>query len=184
MIIQPSPNTPLDWSHAATEIPSAGRAFTRQATAAECHAVAAALGILGCAKLEASYKLRPLGKGRYQLEGPCTAAVTQACVATLAPVAASLTLPLDLVFALDAATSLSGGEEVEVSELPEIEPIENGRLDIGRVVFETLAAGLDPYPRAREAAFSWLDPKDTGEKPNPFAVLATLKPRDPGDEAG
>ena len=171
--------SPLDWTHAVTEIPSGGRAYTREASIAECEAIASALGILGCTKLSAAYRIRPLGKGRYQLEGPCTAAITQGCVVTLAPVSATLTLPLDLEFASEVASIGPDNEEIEISELAEVEPIDNGRLDIGRVVFEMLAAGLDPYPRAPGAAFSWNDAKDTGEKPNPFAVLATLKPRDP-----
>lgn len=170
--------TPLDWTHLATEIPSGGRQYTREATQAERADVAAGLGILSCDRLTAVYTIRPLGKGHYKLEGPCSAQVTQTCVASLAPVESKLTLPLDIEFAPEAA-SFSDGEEVEVLDLPEVEAIENGCLRVGRVVFETLAAGLDPFPRAPDAAFSWNDRLATEEKPNPFAVLAKLKPRGP-----
>ena len=173
--------TSLEWSHAATDIPTAGRTFTREASETERAAIAAELGILSCTRLTAAYTIRPLGKGHYRLEGPCTADVTQACVATLAPVEISLTLALDIEFA-PVAPAIPDGEEVEVLDLPEVEAIENGRLPVGRVVFETLAAGLDPFPRAPGAAFSWHDPRGGSEKPNPFAALAKLKPRDRSSE--
>jgi hypothetical protein len=45
------------------------------------------------------------------------------------------------------------------------------------VVFETLAAGLDPYPRLPETAFDWHDPLAASSPANPFAVLSKLKPK-------
>ena len=179
------PANPLDWSHATTDIPSAGRSFTHVATEAECAAIASELGLIACKRLEASYKIRPLGKGRFRLEGPLAAEVTQACVVTLQPVDAKLSLPLDLDFCPEIAESPAGDEtnEAEVLELPEIAPIENGRMNVGEVAFETLAAGLDPFPRAQGAAFTWADPREGEAAANPFAVLHKLR-RPPDGESG
>jgi len=175
--------TPLDWSAAATDIPSAGRRFQLEATEAERTAVATELGLISCERLTAQCIIRPQGKGRYRLEGPCIAEVTQACVVSLAPVTAHLTLPLDIDFAPDIDLGATVDDEVEVLALPEVAAIDNGRLGIGQVVFETLAAGLDPYPRATDAAFKWEDSRAVDSKANPFAVLHTLKtkikPSDP-----
>ena len=172
-----TPKMPLNWNLAVADVPAAQREVRREATAEERAAVAAALDLLGCDRLEAVYTVRPTARGRYTLVGRIDAAITQACGVTLEPMAAKLVLPLDAGFASDAAALVmdSDGEEVEVLSLPDIEPIENGELEIGRVVFETLAAGIDPYPRKPDAAFDWEDPLQKDGKSNPFAVLAKLK---------
>jgi len=174
---EPAPS--LDWSHAATDIPSSGRAYTQSATPEECAGIARALGLIAVKRLDAAYKIRPLGKGRFRLEGPLSAEVTQACVVTLKPVDAKLTLALDLDFCPELENPhTTVDDDLEVSQLPEVAPIENGRLNVGEVAFETLSAGLDPFPRSDGAAFEWQDPKDSGAKPNPFAVLAKLQQPD------
>lgn len=172
-----TPAIPLNWNLAVGGVSAARREVRREATAEEQAAVAAALDLLGCERLEAVYTVRPTARGRYTLAGRIEATVTQACGVTLEPLEAALTLPLDVGFASDAAATVtdSEGEEVEVSSLPDIEPIENGVLEIGRVVFETLAAGIDPYPRKPGAAFDWEDPLQKDGNANPFAVLAKLK---------
>jgi uncharacterized metal-binding protein YceD (DUF177 family) len=167
--------TPLEWSLAAAEVPASPREFKREATPAELAAVAKALGLLGCARLTANYRLRPLGGGRYKLTGQCEADVTQACIVSLEPVPASVTLPIDVEFAPDGVAPLPDTDEVEVLTLPDVEPIEQGQLHVGRVVYEVLAAGLDPYPRKEGAAFAWEDPKAESSTVHPFAVLAKLK---------
>ncbi len=48
----------------------------------------------------------------------------------------------------------SGEEEVEALSAAEIEPIEHGRIDVGRIVYETLSAAIDPYPRKAGAEFA------------------------------
>lgn len=170
--------TPLDWTHAIADLPSV-RTVTRDASAAELAALTQALGVLGCQSLTVAYKIRPLSRGRYNATGECRASVSQACIVTLEPVASALVLPIDVEFSSDAGVAATGAGtgEAEVLSLPEIEPIENGILDIGRVVFEVLAAGLDPYPRKAGATFAWDDPKAKDNKENPFNALAKLKPK-------
>ena len=73
------------------------------------------------------------------------------------------------------------GGEVDLDEELDPEPIVAGQIDVGRVVFECLAAGIDPFPRKPDAALDWRSsaPADGGaSKPeSPFAVLANIKTR-------
>ena len=60
----------------------------------------------------------------------------------------------------------------------EFEPIEHGRIDVGRIVYETLSAAVDPYPRKAGAEFA----ADEVGGPlvgdyGPFAALKKLKDR-------
>jgi hypothetical protein len=173
--------TALDWTYAVAEIPSGTRPQHRDATAEERAHIAAELGLISCNALAATYTLRPAGGGRYRLEGTCEAAVVQPCVVSLEPVPASLSLPVSVLFSPDAdqeqEPKAPAGDDAEILSLPEVEPIEHGRLDVGRVVFETLAAGLDPYPRRPDAAFGWEDPKLKAGEGSAFAVLSKLKPK-------
>lgn len=167
---------PLDWSQAASDIPASGRSFSREATAAERAAIAKVLDLLECIRLSASYKIRPIGAERYRLDGMLVAEVSQACVVSLEPVPASLALPLGVDFCSEEPSPETSAEaEAEVSALPDIALIGNGRLEVGDVIFDTLSAGLDPFPRAAGKSLGWTDPKQRDDKPNPFAVLQKLK---------
>jgi hypothetical protein len=52
--------------------------------------------------------------------------------------------------------------------------LEHGLIPVGRIVFESLSASLDPYPRSEGAEFTWQDPKSESAA-NPFAALSKLK---------
>ena len=72
------------------------------------------------------------------------------------------------------------GGEVDLDEEPEPEPIVAGQIDVGRVVFECLAAAIDPFPRKPDAtldcALVAAAPRAPAGKPeSPFAVLANIK---------
>jgi hypothetical protein len=168
---------PLTWSHRTAAIPEGGLHETRQATAAERAAIASTLGILSCDAMTADYRLRALGEGRYLMTGKLIAQVTLACVVTLEPVPETIEEEIDVAFWPTGTLPEPGDAEVEVSSAPEIEPIEHGEIDTGRVLFEVLSASLDPYPRKPGARFEWEDeagpsgPEATG----PFAALKKLK---------
>ena len=174
---EPAGPLPLDWWHAATDIPERGLKNSRTATEAERVAFAKALDILSCEALEATYQIMPAAGGGYRLEGGIDAAVTQACVVTLEPVAGRVADSFSVEFRHEVDDSVSE-YEVEILSMAEVEPIENDRIDVGRIVYETLSAGLDPYPRKEDAEFGWTDPKAAEAPANPFAVLKKLK--DPG----
>jgi hypothetical protein len=61
----------------------------------------------------------------------------------------------------------------------EIEPIQHGMIDAGRIVFETLSASVDPYPRRAGAQFEGEELGDAAAPgaSGPFAALKKLKDR-------
>ncbi len=165
---------PLDWTIETTAVPDRGLKGTRAATEPERVALAAALGLLSCDALEATYQIRAVGDGAYRLEGGIDAAVTQACVISLEPIAGRVAEAFSVEFRREVTTEPVEGE-AEILSAADVEPIENDRIAVGRIVYEALSAGLDPYPRKDDAAFEWTDPKLAEGAGNPFAVLKKLK---------
>lgn len=165
----------LDWVHIKTDIPEQGRTFERSATAEECHAVAAALDIPGCSRLETRYDVRPQPGGRYRVHGWIKAAVTLACVVSLEPLPEMVDEEFDVSFRPAADVEPDSNAEREILTEPEIEPLVDGRIEIGRVVYEIVAAAIDPYPRKDGAEFEWSDDKPDEKEPSPFAVLSKFK---------
>jgi uncharacterized metal-binding protein YceD (DUF177 family) len=168
---------PLAWSHRVTEIPEAGLEMSRTATPAELAVIAQTLDIPSCEALRVDYRISALGRGRYRMSGQLSARVTQSCVVTLEPVPSHLKESFDVAFWPEGSLPEADEAEVEALSLPEVEPIENGFMPVGRVFYDVLAATLDPYPRKPGAHFEWEEGDDAeGEmESGPFAVLKKLK---------
>lgn len=165
-----------EWSHACAEIPADGKELTRTASAEDLSQLSDTLGILALERLEARYRLTALAHGRFRLEGEIRAKVSQACVVTLEPVASDIVEPLAVEFWPAADIPAVSDTEQDALAIEEREPIEQQRLAVGRVVFETLAAALNPYPRKPGAKFDWEDATPAGSPASsPFAALAKLK---------
>jgi uncharacterized metal-binding protein YceD (DUF177 family) len=165
----------LAWSHETTEIPERGLKRARSATEAERVALAKALDLVACEALDANYQIVPTTSGHWEVTGGLDAAVTQACVISLEPVAARVAETFSVEFRRDAGLETPDAER-EVLSGSDIELLDGDRIDIGRIVYETLSAGLDPYPRKAGAEFDWADPKaGAADSANPFVVLKKLK---------
>lgn len=165
----------LDWTHKIVDIPAGGLRREREATESEREAVARALGLLGLHSLAARYRIEAVAGGAYRLAGNVKGDVEQACVVTLEPVSSKVDASFDVEFwpELEPADS---DEDATVLEGPDVERFEHGLIPVGRIVFETLSASLDPYPRREDAEFRWQDPRAEGpEKTGPFASLSKLK---------
>lgn len=168
----------LDWGHKVVDVPAAGLRHEREATESERQAIAGALGLLALNRLSARYRIEAISGGAYWLSGKISADVDQACVVTLEPVSARIEELFDVEFwpHLEAGDN---HEEASVLDAPEVEKFEHGIIPAGRIIFETLAASLDPYPRREGVEFNWQDPQATEpEKASPFAVLSKLKDKD------
>jgi uncharacterized metal-binding protein YceD (DUF177 family) len=115
------------------------------------------------------------------LDGRLTAGITQTCVGTLDPLAATVDLPVELDFwpaKLLEALEQSAEETEALLDWPE--PIVDGTIDPGPVVYQILATSLEPYPKREGASFEWSQqPSQAGEaeQSGPFAALAALKRR-------
>jgi uncharacterized metal-binding protein YceD (DUF177 family) len=171
-------NEALAWSYRTAEIPEAGLRQTRAATEAERAQVAEGLDAVSCESIEAEFTIRATGKGHYRLAGKVAARLTQSCVVTLEPVAQTAEGTFDVEFCPPAQLPQSGEEEVEALSAAEFEPIEHGRIDVGRIVYETLSAAVDPYPRKAGAEFATDEVGGPLVGDNgPFAALKKLKDR-------
>jgi len=178
---QTSADIAATWTYATADIPARGIDTTRTATAAEREALAAKLEILGLERLVVRYRITPLANGRFRLSGTVDARVVQACVVTLDPVETTLEEAMDVEFhpsEAPAGSAAPSDEEMSALEAEEHEPIEHGRLEVGRIVTETVGASLPAYPRAPDAALEQHEagPGDTGST-GPFASLANWKPK-------
>lgn len=169
----------LDWTQRTTEIPEGGLNTSRTASSGERKAIAAALDLLSCDDMQTTYSVRALGKGRYRLSGHIDANLTQACVITLEPVPKKLTAKFDVEFWPAAEVPEVDDSEMEALSAREIEPLGHSAIDVGRIVFETLSAAIDPYPRKAGAEFDWNDPGagDEAAPAGPFDALRKLKPK-------
>jgi uncharacterized metal-binding protein YceD (DUF177 family) len=167
---------PLDWSIDVTEVPERGLKGSRKATESERAALANVLDLISCEALDVTYSITPLAEG-YRLEGGIDAAVIQACVITLEPVAGRVAESFSVDFSRDSGGAAEDREDIEILSGADVEPLRNDRIELGRIVYEALSAGLDPYPRKEGAEFEWSDAKQAGSESNPFAVLQKLKDR-------
>ncbi len=169
---------PLDWAHGLAEIGESGLERERLASEAERAAVARMLDIVAVTDLRASYGIQPLGRGRYRLAGEIDAGVTQSCVVTLEPVPGRIAERFEAEFmpVPELARAEGHQEEMEALAAADLEPIVHDRIEVGRIVYEHVAAALDPYPRKEGASLQQADP-EAGEREGPFAALSKLTPR-------
>lgn len=164
-----------DWTHNVTDVPSGGLDREREATESERSAIAEALHLLKLARLVARYRIKSVSGGGYRLSGKVTADVEQACVVTLDPVTSKVEAPFDVEFRPRVETA-DNDEDASVLSGPDVDILERGIVPVGRIVFETVSASLDPYPRRPDAEFNWRDPQASEpEKASPFAALSKLR---------
>lgn len=166
----------LDWKHDTRNVPETGLKVKREATENERVGLAAALDVIACTRLIARYTIEPLDHGRFQLEGSADITVTQRCVVTLEEIERKYAAPLEVeLWPAEALADESEDEETVVDPLgADREPIEDGRIDVGRIVYEELAGAVDPYPRSDGASLNWEDTEGAA-RTHPFAALEKLK---------
>jgi hypothetical protein len=154
-----------------------------EATQPELAAIAKLLDLRVVKELSFAYRLSHGGGERLRLEGRLTAAVTQTCVVSLEPVEASLDVPVEaefwpvsLIDQLEQSAEDPGGP----GQLDWPEPIVDGKIDLGPLLYETVATSLDPYPKRDGISFDWsqgVPEQGSAGGSGPFAALAELKRR-------
>lgn len=158
-----------------TDIDAAGRHFEFAADGAQRQALAARLGLLDLKELTVAGQIRRDGDGTTILvDGRFLAEVAQKCVVTLERLEATLDEAFHVRFLSPADWETYRARDVEVvPDDEDVEPLEGTNVDLGATVVEYLALAIDPYPRRRDAEFSF----DTGVEadPGPFAALAKLR---------
>lgn len=172
---EPSADTPFHRPVRLAEIPQAGLSLQVTATAEERQRLAAALGLPGILALDADLSLRRTAAG-FDVTGRLAADVAYECVVTLDPFTGRVEEPVEARFAIAATHARPEADEIDftIDEADPPEPIVNGIADLGPLLVEFLALGLDAYPRKPDAVFEAPDAGEAEDKP--FAALAKLKP--------
>jgi hypothetical protein len=165
----------LAWEHAVEDIPEAGLAVERAASQQEREAIARTLEVLSCRSLMARYTVLPKGRGNVQVSGTVEAEVEQSCVVTLEPLLNRVADSFSADFWPETDMPEPGSGAVDMHDAPDLEPIVAGRIEIGRVVFETLAGAIDLFPRKPGVAFEPPEGGDADRPESPFAALAKMK---------
>jgi uncharacterized protein len=152
-------------------------------TKAEMDAIAGMLDLVALEGLTFNYRLDHGGGGRVHLTGRLHANVTQTCVVSLDPVEANLDVPVEVEFwpvSLIDELERSTEEPGNPGLLDWPEAVVDGRIDLGPVIYETVATALEPYPKREGVSFDWSQgpSEEAGSaKSGPFAALAALKRR-------
>ena len=160
------------------QVPEGGKHVHVEADEAQRRSVAESLGIVDVERLAAELDVRPIGAEAFSVRGTLTASVVQNDVVTLDPVRQDVSETIDLTLVRSADDSLSrrrGSEPSEDEDADERDVYRGGRIDLGAIVFEHLALGLDPYPRSPDVEFSGHIEDDPAAAPSAFAALASLK---------
>jgi len=112
--------------------------------------------------------------------GSARAQYGQTCVVTLDPVSFEIEFEINARYVNESDES----ENPEIEPLDDIaEPIENGVIDLGELIAQTLALEIDPFPRKPGVDYEdhWdgdgteRGTRDPGDKDNPFSILKKLK---------
>jgi uncharacterized metal-binding protein YceD (DUF177 family) len=159
-----------------------------EVTEDERAAIARLLDLVVLDRLAFAYRLKREGEGRMGLTGTLSAEATQTCVVTLEPVPSTLEVPVSVEFwplrlirQIEAKAQLETKPEepacLGMADWPE--PVRDGTIDLGPVVYESFATALDLYPRKEGVDLAWHQEPSARSPaenaPGPFAALGKLK---------
>ncbi|MGB0694098.1 MAG: YceD family protein [Rhodospirillaceae bacterium] len=166
-----------------TKIHKEGWRNTLTATAEECEALAARMGVEAVQRFTADIEIFPMAGGTmFRLDAHVSAELEQACVVTLEPVQSLIEDRFEILFGPgDAELDQPGGKEFQMDlDAPDPpEPVIDGMIDPGEVLVQQIITLIDPFPRKSGAKLP--DPPEGVE-----AALRADWAEDtgPGGEAG
>jgi uncharacterized metal-binding protein YceD (DUF177 family) len=168
------------------QIPDTGLHRDIEADQAARAAMAQAAGLREMPAAHASFDLALTSGGRVHVTGRVRARIGQTCVVTLDPIDNEIDEAVDLIFVPaeqlpEIDHSGEGGPDGDAAD--ELEPIENGVIDLGRLATDVLYLAIDPYPRKTGAVF---EPQTEASAPedHPFAALKALRSDSDAPAAG
>jgi uncharacterized metal-binding protein YceD (DUF177 family) len=166
---------------AQAEIPESGRHFDLAADQQTRNAVAEFAGLDSLPRLAAHFDVTLHGRTGLHVVGRVSATVGQTCSVTLEPMESEIDETVDLVFLPEAPPSDAKPSwteaEMPLDDAPEA--LVGGSIDLGAITTEFLVLGIDPYPRKPGTQFQFPTAQD--ETAGPFAALAALRKRKPGE---
>jgi uncharacterized metal-binding protein YceD (DUF177 family) len=133
-------------------VPKLGSYEKLKADAKECERLAKRFGVPAIHDVKAELKVRPWRGGGFKVEGKAVVDLEQTSVISLEDFRQSLEFEVERYFLPYVG---------EPDEELDIDTIDNGEIDLGEVVAETIALELDPYPRKPGEEFAPIldDPK-------------------------
>lgn len=140
----------------------------------ERRALAKRFDLVEIKNLKAKLRTVPERAGlNFAVSGSLESDVVQRCVVTLEPLDAHVGSDIHVHFA--APEFLESAEAERDLDEDDMEPIDDGIIDLGELVAQHLGLSLDPYPRKEglpplEAQFG-----ETAKAPNPFLKLVALR---------
>ncbi|MEO0819897.1 MAG: DUF177 domain-containing protein [Pseudomonadota bacterium] len=172
---------PVPYAHplAVAALEEDGAAFALAPSEEERAALAGFLGVNGLPALGFAGRVEPAGEG-WAVRGTLTARVAQTCVVSLDPMESAVEAEVERVFLPGITLPESTEIELDADADRAPEPL-GAEIDLGAILAEALALGIDPYPRKEGEAHGaqiyappGLAPL-TDEAAHPFASLAALK---------
>jgi Large ribosomal RNA subunit accumulation protein YceD len=156
-------------------IPQDGQTLTIEAGPSEREGLALLYGIPAIAALTATLRLERAGQGGARVAGAVHGELTQVCVVSLEPFAATVDEDIDVKFAPrpdedSGRRPLRETETLSIAGEDEPDPVIEGKIDVGALAAEFFALGLDPHPRKPGVEF--VAPAESAPADSPFAVLA------------
>ena len=162
-----------------SRIPTTGMKEELEASERERAALAERLGLVSVDFLNASVRLKAVGRDRVRVKGDFHAGVTQTCVVSLEPFKEEIKDSFRVLFVSDLAEeSLRPNEiDLDANESEETDVAENGKIDVGELVVQYLALALDPFPKRPDVEFLEVSTTQEDDKvpENPFSILEKLK---------
>lgn len=157
-------------------LPQKGQTLKIIADADELIQVAKRFSLVDVKSIEASVLMK--GQRVVHVTGSFKAEITQKCVVTLEDVPETVEGTFEEIFSPDVEV-LKPEEMLEINmDSEQLEPMGDGKVDIGELVLENLALAINPYPRKQGLTDDFFykdDDFDEGMPENPFAKLAELK---------
>ena len=134
----------------------------------ECAALAKRFDLPRIHSLGGLLKVVPWRGGGLKITGTLNARVDQVSVISLETFTSDLEFASERYFLSPRAGQPTAEEDVDV--------IENGIVDLGEILAESMALELDPYPRQEGEIFNDIEEQPESVKVSPFTGLAKLKP--------
>ena len=149
----------------------------------ECLGLAALWNVLSVTSLKAELQIARWKKDGVRIKGQVEAVITQACVVTLEPVDATIDETIDQIFVPEGSklariAAEEAAQAILDPDAPDLPDLFTGDvLDLGVIVAEFAALGIDPYPRKADIDFAGHIEDDGAKdaKRSPFAALKDWK---------
>ncbi len=146
--------------------------FKFSASDHECKTLAIRFHFIDVKSLSAELSIKKSGRDSWDIAGQLRGHVVQACGVTGVPLSETVDFLIEERY-VRIADNLN---EVEV-HADEAEPLENGAINIGEMLAQSLAVAVTPWPRAVEAPETFTSGEELPD--HPFAGLAALNRQAP-----